>query len=72
MWNQTRLSDNRTTLLTNHDLLNVVQNLNMNMVEKGTCTSFMYPPELQLNCKRGFDEAVMKYFCKRSFKDFEN
>ena len=42
------------------------------MVEKGTCTSFMYPPELQLNCKRGFDEAVMKYFCKRSFKDFEN
>ena len=41
----------------------------MTMAEKGTCTSFVSPRELQLNY---FNEAVMKYFFKISFKDFES
>lgn len=44
----------------------------MTMAEKGTCTSFVSPRELQLNYKKSFNEAVMKYFFKISFKDFES
>ena len=72
MWIQTGLPDNRTTLFTNHNLSNLVQNLKMTMAEKGTCTSFVSPRELQLNYKKSFNEAVMKYFFKISFKDFES
>ena len=72
MWNQTGLSDYRTTRFTNLNLSNLVQHWNTNMVkkwnmgEKWTHVPPVSPQNYTWTIKKSFNKAVIKHFCKIS------
>ena len=68
--NQTGFSEYRTTLFTNFNLSNLVQKIKHKHGEKMNTHTSSVSTKLEMGYKRSFNKAVIKYFCKISFKDF--